>query len=485
MEQELAHSNEGDEKLLENKSLTYLKMVLERKYDWKHARTTFTEDDLYRHPEAVVKEYPIILSTTFSARTSLNSQKMQYDYVIMDEASQVDVATGALALSCAKNAVIVGDLKQLSNVVPPDVKKESDAIFDKYSINKAYNFAENSFLKSISELLATVPTTLLKEHYRCNPRIIGFCNEKFYDNELVIMTDDTDSDSLKVYKTTPGNHARGFYNQRQIDVIKNEILPNLKEDYNEIGIVAPYNDQVNAIREQIPNIDVATVHKYQGREKDVIIITVVNNDNLGFMNQADLLDVAISRAKKKLIVVIANDETQCSSNIADLVSYIRYNKMEVVESKVYSVFDYMYDEYAQARWTYFKKHGRISQYESENLTYELIKKILRNYSLLDVTCFVNLQTVIKDTSQLTDEEARYAFNPSTHLDFLIYRKIGKIPILAIETDGYRYHKAGTAQHERDIKKNSILKKCGLKLLRLPTNGSQESSKIVAAIEECL
>ena len=410
---------------------------------------------------------------------------MQYDYVIMDEASQVDVATGALALSCAKNAVIVGDLKQLSNVVSTDVKKQADVIFNKYSINEAYNFSENSFLKSVSELLNNVPTSLLKEHYRCNPRIIGFCNEKFYDNELIIMTDDMEEDSLKVYKTTPGNHARGLYNQRQIDVIKNEILPNLTEDYSEIGIVAPYNDQVDAIKEQIPNIDVATVHKYQGREKDVIIITVVNNDNLGFMNQDDLLNVAISRAKKKLIVVIANIEPKSNSNIADLVSYIRYNKMEIVESKVYSVFDYLYDDYAQARWTYFKKHRRISQYESENLTYELIKKILRNYPLLDVTCFVNLQTVIKDISQLTDEEARYAFNPSTHLDFLIYRKIGRIPMLAIETDGYRYHKLGTTQHERDIKKNAILEKCGMKLLRLPTNGSQESSKIMAAIEACL
>ena len=485
MELELQNSNAGDEKLLEQKSLIYLKKVLERKYNWEHDRTIFTEDDLYRNPDAVVKEYPIILSTTFSARSSLNSQKMQYDYVIMDEASQVDVATGALALSCAKNAVIVGDLKQLSNVVTPEVKRESDLLYSKYSIEQAYDFGNNSFLKSVSELLNTVPKTLLKEHYRCNPRIIGFCNEKFYDSELIIMTDDTEEEPLKVYVTTPGNHARGFYNQRQIDVIKNEILPELSDDKSEIGIVAPYNEQVNAIKEQIPNVDVATVHKYQGREKDVIIITVVNNDNLGFMDQADLLNVAISRAKKRLIVVVANAEQQSNSNIADLISYIRYNKMDIVDSKVYSVFDYMYNEYAQARWAYFRKHRRISQFESENLTHELIKKILRNYPSLDVTCFVNLQTVIKDASQLTDEEARYAFNPSTHLDFLVYRKIGKEPLLAVETDGYKYHKVGTAQHERDIKKNDILEKCGLKLLRLPTNGSQESSKITIAIEECL
>ena len=65
METELAHSNTVDEKFLEKKSLDYIKMVLESRYDWKHARRTFTEDDLFRNPNAVVREYPIILSTTF------------------------------------------------------------------------------------------------------------------------------------------------------------------------------------------------------------------------------------------------------------------------------------------------------------------------------------------------------------------------------------------------------------------------------------
>ena len=75
-----------------------------------------------------MQEYPIILSTTYSARNSLNVKDVQYDYVIMDEASQVDLATGALALSCAKNAVIVGDLKQLPNVIKSDVRKVAEQI---------------------------------------------------------------------------------------------------------------------------------------------------------------------------------------------------------------------------------------------------------------------------------------------------------------------------------------------------------------------
>ena len=74
----------------------------------------------------------------------------------MDEASQVDVATGAIALSCAKNAIIVGDKKQLPNVIKTLDKKKAQEIFSEYSIHTAYNFANHSFLSSLEELVAKV-----------------------------------------------------------------------------------------------------------------------------------------------------------------------------------------------------------------------------------------------------------------------------------------------------------------------------------------
>lgn len=103
-------------------SMQVLKDNLAVKYKSDIPRKKFSEDDLWKNSNEFVKEYPVILSTTFSSRNSLNSEYI-YDYVIMDEASQVDVATGVLALSCAKNAVIVGDTRQLSNVVKKILKK--------------------------------------------------------------------------------------------------------------------------------------------------------------------------------------------------------------------------------------------------------------------------------------------------------------------------------------------------------------------------
>ena len=117
---------------------------------------------------------------------------------------------------------------------------------------------------------------MLKEHYRCHPKIINFCNKKFYNNELVIMTEDKDEqDVIKVIKTNKGNHKRDNTSQRQLDIIK-EILPKIKT--NDIGIIAPYNNQVDLIKQNIQDIEVSTVHKFQGREKNAIIISTVDDE---------------------------------------------------------------------------------------------------------------------------------------------------------------------------------------------------------------
>ena len=118
-----------------NQSMAVLKDKLARKYEANNVRKKFSEDNLWKEPYDVLAEYPVILSTTFSSRNSLKSDVV-YDYLIMDEASQVDIATGVLALSCAKSVVIVGDTKQLPNVVTDDTKTKAKAIFDSFNVNE-------------------------------------------------------------------------------------------------------------------------------------------------------------------------------------------------------------------------------------------------------------------------------------------------------------------------------------------------------------
>lgn len=90
-------------------------------------RQKFTLRNIKSRTGDFLKEYPVVLSTTYSAKGCI-SPDMVFDYVIMDEASQVDIKTGALALACAMNAVIAGDDKQLPNVVSREEEQALTAI---------------------------------------------------------------------------------------------------------------------------------------------------------------------------------------------------------------------------------------------------------------------------------------------------------------------------------------------------------------------
>ena len=451
-------------------------------------REPYELDDLWKNSEEFISDYPVILSTTYSLRSSL-SKDVMYDYVIIDESSQVDLCTGALALSCAKKAVVVGDLKQLPNVVDSEASNTTDAVFAKYDLPEVYRYKNHSLLSAITEMFSNAPKTLLREHYRCHPKIIDFCNKKFYDNKLIILTEPkSEHEPLVLYKTIEGNHARERVNQRQIDVIKNEIIPQQKLNTADgsLGIVTPYRNQTNALQKAFAEMKVKadTVDKFQGQENKVIVLSTVDNEITEFADNANRLNVAVSRAIEQLIVVVNDSDSLKDTNIGDLVRYIEYNNFAVIGSKVYSVFDYLYKSYAERRKKFLAKQKCISEYDSENLMYALIADVLRDkrFNGFGVTTHVPLKMLIRDTSLMTSEEENYAMNVLTHVDFLIFDTIDKLPRLVIEVDGAKYHAEGTKQAERDVMKNEILNKYGLPILRFRTDGSNERKRLIEILE---
>ena len=474
------------------KCLTTLRSEVAKKYSKKTERTQFKDGkEIYFNPASFASEYPVILSTTFSSRGTIGQgTEFLFDYVIMDEASQVDVVTGALALSCAKNAVIVGDKMQLPNVIEEQKKKVVQELFEQTKLPAGYNYI-NSFLASLEQVLPDTPQTLLREHYRCHPKIINFCNQQFYGGRLLIMTEDKgESDVLEAIKTTPGNFCKDHYNQRQIDVIKEEILPKYSEDeIANLGIIAPYNNQTDAIRSQIPGIDAATVHKYQGREKDNIIISTVDNEITSFSDDANMLNVAISRAKKKLAVVLSGNEQPENSNLVALLKYIQYNNFTVEESKVNSIFDFFYTKETEAKFKYLKVANKISKYDSENAMNALLTNIFEKpkYSKFSFVFEMPLKDVVNKNymGELPEELSTFANRSWAHVDFTVFNRVTKEILFGIEVDGYNYHKKGARQAERDLKKNAIFDQIGLPLLRLSTKGSEEENKIKAQLDKYL
>ncbi len=117
--------------------------------------------------------------------------------------------------------------------------------------------------------------------------------------------------------------------------------------------------------------------------------------------------------------------------------------------------------------------------------YRLLNKVLEDYKDLTFTFRYPINILIKDKTLLTEEERKYAYHHNTYVDFLIYNKISKIPLLAIEVDRYKYHKEDNKQKERDILKNNILSKYNIPLIRLTTNGSREKDIIINKLNNIL
>ena len=383
----------------------------------------------------------------------------------------------------------MGDLKQLPNVVDSHTEEVVSAVFTKYGIDEAYRYSTNSFLSSLCRLYPKIPQTLLREHYRCDPLIIGFCSKQFYNGELIPMKKgETEFAPIRVVRTVKGNHARGTVNYRQVETVTQEILPMLEERFSDIGIITPYNNQVRAFQDALKmtgrEYPAATVHKFQGREDDAIVLSTVDNQIREFTDDPHLLNVAVSRAKKQFTLVVSADE-QPDSNIRDLIDYIEYYQGESFQSEISSIFDLLYRDNTQELLEFYKTHRKYSVYDSENLTYWAIRDIFREkgYAHLDVLMHYPLRHLVTSASNLTPEQRTYASRSWTHLDFLIYDTVSHRAKLAIEVDGTQFHRRGSNQGQRDQLKDSILEAIGLPLLRLSTNGSQEKVKIVQALSK--
>lgn len=442
-----------------------------------------------RHFNAFAHDYPVILSTCHSLPRSIPDGFL-LDYLIIDEASQVDLLVAGAALSCARNLIVVGDLQQLPHIPNPGAAQRA-----RPAPAASYDYERHSILSSIIERFGTgLPRTMLREHYRCDPAIIDFCNKKFYGGQLIPFTTSApDNKPLVVVRTAQGNHMRqhagGRTNQREADVIAQEVLRDFCSDTDpeDIGVVTPYRLQVDKVAAAIVNtIQADTVHKFQGRAKDVIIMsTVLDETRIGrfgvqFVDNPHLVNVAVSRAVKRFVLVTNYDMLPASRHLRDLVRFIQYQDPEhgVFDSSVLSVFDLLYKEYSALLRPLAARLHTTSKFASENIVGTVLLDILAEeaHTHLAVAQQVVLRNLLPDLSRLTPRQADYVSNRAT-MDFVIYNRITNMPVLAVEVDGFAFHEANPRQKARDDLKDAICAAHSIPLLRLPTTGSGEAQLI--------
>jgi len=472
----------------------YLKNQLIDLYSGK-SRNDYDRTNYKRNFAEFVKDYPVVLSSTY-ALAKCSRKGFLFDYLIVDESSQVNMASAILSMRIAKNIVVVGDIRQLPQIDDSTFDERNRALLKEFGVPDAYSYQGNSIMSSLLSLYGDrIPKQMLKEHYRCAPEIINFCNKEFYDDELIIYTKPKENvTSMKVIKTVAGNFARknttgtGQYNQREIDEIENLMNTEKMED---IGVITPYRYQAKLIQDKFGNkVDSSTIHKFQGREKKTIIFSSVVNDVNDFVGNDNLINVAVSRAVDRFILVTSDKVANSKSGVlSDLINYISYHEDfgEIDEGKVKSIYDILYSDYEE-QLNKFRKNHPSKDFDTENITKELLKNILSDnkYKSLWFRMHVSLRDFVRNNNHdLTDEEFKFYINPNAHADFLIYNKMSRKPICVIEVDGVSFHEQQEKQRERDTKKNSILEKAGIPILRLKTNESSEETRIKDYLTKCL
>lgn len=283
--------------------------------------------------------------TSLSAKSRVPFTAGLFDYVIIDEASQCDIASILPLLYRAKRAVIIGDPKQLSHIT--NISKQQDlALLQSYRVPPAWSYSTNSLYALASGKVNADDIVQLKDHFRSCIDIIEFSNEVFYDGSLrtatnysMLKTPDGEKPGIRwintIGKTIRPNNGSA-YNSEEASAVVIELKRLVDAGYEgSIGVTTPFRRQATEIKTLLEKNEprlyesllrdhefiADTVHKFQGDERDLMIFSTVVADGapsatLGFLSSTgNLFNVAITRARAVLVIV--GDYRFCSTCSVD------------------------------------------------------------------------------------------------------------------------------------------------------------------------
>ena len=296
-------------------------------------------DEIKRIENRMIKEIvdssDVILATNSSAALESISH-VKFDVAIIDEASQATIPSILIPIAKAHRFILAGDHKQL----PPTIISE-----------RAHELEKTLF----EELIRIYPfkSQLLNVQYRMNSLLMKFPNREFYNNGLKsdssvdditindILTSQHEEKALLFIDTSEVEDNREMHLKDSKSIINDleaDISVSIAQDYlnagageDDIGIISPYADQVKLIQEKTP-VEVKTVDGFQGREKEIIIISTVRSNshgNIGFLKDLRRLNVAITRAKRKLIIIGNADTLITNPTYARLIEFVESENLLV------------------------------------------------------------------------------------------------------------------------------------------------------------
>lgn len=311
------------------------KSLVERKKNLQN-RVLETEDF-----KPLLEAFPCWCVTTYAVSGSLPMKPGLFDVVIIDEASQCDIASCFPILFRAKKAVVVGDDKQLPHLSFLEKAKEQSfmsqyGISDKYQL--MWRFRTNSMF-DLANYYSMHPV-LLDEHFRSLPPIINYSNKEFYGNRIRVMRRNDNSQKALEAVIVPDGKVDfdATRNLPEIEALVKKLHEIVVEDERKnpenpvsIGIISPFRAQVEQLKISVSKvlsehmmekhqIEIGTAHTFQGDERDIMLISwaYANNSfpqSLVFLQKPNLFNVAITRARYKTINFISKDPRELPEGI--------------------------------------------------------------------------------------------------------------------------------------------------------------------------
>ena len=419
------------------------------------------------------KIFPIIATTCISAHR-LGKPEPLFDMTIIDEASQCNTAISLVPIIRGESLMLVGDPQQLNPVIVLD-EMTNQKLKKRYNVSDDYDYRKNSIYKTYLACDAVSDEILLHNHYRCHKQIIEFNNKKYYNSKLHVMTESKETQPL-VYVNVQNDEA---YYKNTAPSEASEIIKYAAANKDKsIGVITPFVNQKNLIEkmlksENLSNVTCGTVHAFQGDEKDVVLFStaITNQTKAGtyewLKNNKELINVATSRAKEKLIVLSNTPNLERlhqkdgEDDLFELVQYVRTNGQSKVTQKQ-----------TNSRALGVKPFSTATEEAFlQNLTHAL-ENIWLSQSAYKVYKEVAISQVFTDNINYSD------LFYSGRFDFVVYEVLEKheIPVLAIELDGKEHFEDDIVKN-RDCKKNEICKAHNLQIIRVENSYARRYNHI--------
>lgn len=277
--------------------------------------------------QQLIDSADVLCATLTGVDSDLLGQR-QFDLAVIDEACQATEPCCWIPLLRSQRLVLAGDHCQLPpTVISQDAQREGLAI---------------SMLERLMDSELSDFARQLKVQYRMHEAIMEFSSAEFYEASLVADTsvathrladlDDVDETELTneplLFVDTAGagyddqleSRGRSYLNPSEAELIKKKVGELLDAGLSDrqIAVIAPYAAQVRHIREALAgwNVETDTVDGFQGREKEAVLISLVRSNatgEIGFLADTRRMNVALTRARRKLVIVgdsatIANHE---------------------------------------------------------------------------------------------------------------------------------------------------------------------------------